>query len=1070
MKSPNFFIIVATASIAFMTSCYSQYEGVEFEEKVPADWENQHVFGINREAPRAWYIPFGSEPELGGTLWESGLIRSLNGQWKFHLSQNPSERPYYFFKDDFDTREWETIPVPSNWEMEGYDYPIYTNVQYPHEKNPPFMQKHYNPVGSYKREFKVPADWKGKEIFLHFGAVSSAMYVWVNGELVGYSEDSKTPAEFNITGYLKPGTNTVAVEVYKWSDASYLEDQDFWRMGGITRDVFLMARNPQHIRDFRITAGLDESYSNGIFSLEAEVVNLSGTPAVGMSLQVSLLDSGGAVVMEQSLDLPGVVESEKVALQQMIGFVNQWSAEIPYLYRLQMVLTGPDGEPVEAIGQAVGFRSVEISDGHLLVNGQYVYLKGVNLHEHHDVNGHVVDEATMRLDIERMKTHNINAVRNSHYPQPERWYELCNEYGIYLVDEANIESHGMGYGRESLAKDSTWKEAHLFRTRNMFERDKNQPSVIIWSLGNESGNGVNFYATYDYLKSKDTTRPVQFEQAHLEENTDIICPMYMSMERMERYATGDMGEVSRPLIQCEYAHAMGNSLGNFQDYWDLIEKYDALQGGFIWDWVDQGIRVVSDEGEPYWAYGGDFGPDDVPSDGNFCINGIVNPDRGIKPTLLEVKKVYQYIGFQPVELKAGTFKIVNKYAFLNLDRFRFDWRIRSNGETLSSGTLEELNVGPGEETLATVDHQVEPEEGSEYFLEIEATLKSPMGILEAGELLAREQFQLPGANHSKVEKKSTPAVTVTRNESGVVVSGPEFTLAIDTAAGMISRFLYRGDELILQGPVPDFWRAPIDNDYGNNNHIRAKVWKEAGERREVTGVSLSQPAPDQVILRLDFILKGEENEPIATYRSTYSINGLGEVSVQNELKMTAGKLPELPRFGMNLLLPRSLDNVTWLGRGPHESYWDRKTSAFVDLYSGKVADQYWPYIRPQENGNKEDVRWVAVTDDQGKGLLIRGESLVAFSVHHNLTEDFESPERTDGRHEAGVRPVNRHTIDVKPRDLTALHIDYKQMGVGGDNSWGARTHPEYRLSDRSYSYAFRMVPVNDFSVKTGQNP
>jgi beta-galactosidase len=1064
MKSLLYSIAPLFFAISISFSCFGQntYEGVAFQEKVPADWENQFVFEINREAPRAWYIPYATLEEMDGeTIWESGLIRSLNGYWKFHLSHNPGQRPYYFFKDDFDTGNWDQIPVPSNWEMEGYDYPIYTNVKYPHEKNPPYMQKDYNPVGSYKRSFNIPGEWEGKQVYLHFGGVSSAMYVWVNEQQVGYSEDSKTPAEFDITPYIRPGENSLAVEVYKWSDASYLEDQDFWRLGGISRDVFLMARNPQHIRDFRVTAGLDDSYTNGTFILEVEVTDRGNGQGIPLFLEASLMDDQGRVIMDETV--PVSAGGGEMTFDKTFAGVKQWSAEIPDLYRLIILLKDEKGEIVETVSQDVGFRTVEIRDGVLLVNGQYVFLKGTNLHEHHDVNGHVVDEATMVKDILLMKSHNLNAVRTSHYPQPERWYELCNRYGLYLVDEANIESHGMGYGRASLAKDSTWMGAHLFRTQNMFERDKNHPSVIIWSLGNESGNGINFQATYNYLKKEDPTRPVQYEQAHTGDNTDIVCPMYMTMERMEQYANSDNGKPARPLIQCEYAHAMGNSLGNFQDYWDLIEKYDALQGGFIWDWVDQGILVNTKSGERFWAYGGDFGPKDVPSDGNFCINGIVNPDRGIKPALLEVKKVYQNIGFDAVDLQNGVLSVQNKYSFLNLDQFRFDWEIRSNGMTLQQGTIENLELSPGEKSNIELGYRFEPTGDREYFLNIAASLKSASGLVESGTVLAREQFKLPYEAVETIRTEDIPELASSQDASAIVLTGSNFEIRFDLAKGILSQLLYKGEEMLLSGPEPNFWRAPIDNDFGNNNHIRARVWRDAGANREIKGVVLVRDHPGQVTVSVSSVMKDGEANPIATYNSSYVVNGFGEITVSNEMELTAEGLPDIPRIGMNLIMPRAFDMVTWFGRGPHESYWDRKTSAFVDLWSGTVAEQYWPYIRPQENGNREDVRWVAVVNESGKGILFRGQPLIGFSAHHNLMEDFESPGRTDGRQEEGIIAVNRHTIDVVPRDLTAVTIDYKQMGLGGDNSWGARTHPEYRLSDTHYSYSFQIVPVSDFS-------
>jgi len=1060
--APNFWRISLTTviSICFVTSGFSH---TQFTEKDLPDWENQAVFNINREAPRAWFVPFQDESKVWESdLWESSLIQSLNGLWKFHLAQNPGERPVDFFKDDYDVGGWDQISVPSNWEMQGYDYPIYTNVKYPHDRNPPHMQKHYNPTGSYKTDFTIPVKWDGKEIYLHFGAVSSAMYVWINEKQVGYSEDSKTPAEFNITPYLKEGKNSMAVLVYKWSDASYLEDQDFWRLGGITRDVFLMARNPQHIRDFRVIAGLDESYQDGSFKLEIEVTDSKSDTLPLYAVQARLLDDQKKVLLDETIPLKQGEGSGLLTLESNFKDIKQWSAEVPNLYQLLLILRNEEGQVIEALKQDVGFRTVEIKDATLRVNGQYVYLKGTNLHEHHDVKGHVVDEETMIKDILLMKSHNLNAVRTSHYPQPERWYELCNQYGLYLVDEANIESHGMGYGVESLAKDSSWMSAHLFRTENMFERDKNQPSVIIWSLGNEAGNGINFEATYKYLKTKDSTRPVQYEQAHQADNTDIVCPMYMKLEQMESYAKGDRRTPTRPLIQCEYAHAMGNSLGNFQDYWDLIEKYEVLQGGFIWDWVDQGLLTSNQEGESYWAYGGDFGPDDVPSDGNFCNNGVVDPDRGIKPTLLEVKKVYQHIGFSAGDLGSGSVSLHNKYSFLNLDHFAFTWTIRSEGESLQSGTLEGVDLKPGETQEFKLDYQIDAQAGKEYFLNMEASLKSRDGLLEEGTVLAREQFLLPYQIPADPDERELPEPSYTKSKELITVSGDAFSLKFDLAQGVISQFLFEGQDLFLNGPVPNFWRAPIDNDYGNNNHNRAKVWRKAGERLEVKKVKVKQEKSGEVSIAVSYILNNLEGEAIADYSSLYVINGLGEVTVSNDFIMTADELAELPRFGMNMQMPREFETITWLGRGPQESYWDRKTSAFVDLYSGSVADQYWAYLRPQENGNKEDVRWAAITNKNGMGLLFKGEPLIAVSAHHNIMEDFESPERTDGRHVKGARPVNRHTVDVVPGDLTSVNIDYKQMGVGGDNSWGAKTHLQYRLTEKAYSYTFRIIPVQNF--------
>ncbi len=1038
-------------------SCAKSYKNVPFEEKIPADWQNQAVFQINKENPRAYFIPFSTiEQAKTENLWQSPLVQSLNGTWQFHLAQNPSERPYWFFKDDYNTKTWSEIKVPSNWEVEGFDYPIYTNVKYPHDRTPPVIQEHYNPVGSYKKTFTTPANWDGKEIYLHVGAASSAMNVWVNEQFVGYSEDSKTPADFDISKYLKKGKNSLAIEIFRWSDASYLEDQDFWRLSGITRDIYLLARNKQHIRDFKVISTLDESYTNGKFSLDIDITNLSEKSA-NLIIEAELLDEG-KTIKSFSKTISSEEKSIVVPFSEEIPNVKQWSAEIPNLYELIITLKNSEKEIIEALRQEVGFRTSEIKNGNLLVNGKYVYLKGANLHEHNDITGHVQDKETMLKDIQLMKSNNLNAIRTSHYPQPGLWYELCNKYGLYIVDEANIESHGMGYGEESLAKDPSWKEAHLYRTRNMYQRDKNQPCIIIWSLGNEAGNGVNFMATYDYLKNVDKTRPVQYEQAHGGANTDINCPMYARIENMVNYAKSNP---DKPMIQCEYAHAMGNSVGNLQDYWDAIEKYDALQGGFIWDWVDQGLLTTDESGEKYWAYGGDFGPDTVPSDGNFCNNGIVNPDRTEKPTIYEVKKVYQNIGFKAGNLKSGQISITNKYSFLNLSDFNFTYSITADGKIIKKGKLDEINLEPGKSKTIVIDYSIDAEPGIEYFLTLNASLKKTAGLVEAGTILASEQYKLPiYKNKIKTTSANFPPVKLEKNETGVVVVGEEFSVKFDTQKGIINSLIKSGTELLQSGPVPNFWRAPIDNDFGNNLHKRSKVWRKAGDRRKVTNVTVEQPAENTVEVVMTFLIPDEKGKTIAEYISKYTVYGNGEITVDNTFKMTQDDLPEIVRMGMNMVMPREFAEITWFGRGPFESYQDRKTSAFVGLYSGLVADQYWAYLRPQENGNKTDVRWMAITNNDGAGLLFVGKQLLEVSAHHNIMEDFESLERTDGRQVEGVNVVNRHTTDVKERNITSVNIDYKQMGVGGDDSWGAKTHDQYRLTKKEYNYSFSIKPIN----------
>jgi len=1053
LKIASELFVLLLGIIILSCSKYKDYSTVPHEEESPAPWENPAVNQINKMDPHAHFIPFETiDQAQTEDKWQSPMLQSLNGTWKFNLAQNPSERPYWFFKDDFDTSIWKDIKVPANWELEGFDYPIYVNIKYPHAKTPPKIQANYNPVGSYKRTFTIPQNWKGKEIILHFGAASSMLNVWVNGQFVGYSEDSKTPAEFDITKFMKPGENSLAVEIFRWCDGSYLEDQDFWRMSGITRDVYLLARADQQVQDFRVFAGLDETYTNGIFSLNIDVLNTS--ESAGSSVVEAVLNDNGNAV--EIFSKPLTSGKTNLVFEATVPNVKQWSAEIPNLYELVITLKNSD-QVVEVVRQEVGFRTSEIKNGNLLINGKYVYLKGANIHEHNDKTGHYQDKETMLLDIKTMKENNLNAIRTSHYPEPELWYELCNKYGLYLIDEANIESHGMGYGPESLGKDSTWKAAHLYRTHNMFERDKNQPSVIIWSLGNEAGNGVNFYATYDYLKSVDKTRPVQYERAGQEYNTDIFCPMYARIRDIEAYAKS---KPNKPLIQCEYAHAMGNSVGNLQDYWDVIEKYPALQGGFIWDWVDQGLLTTDSSGVNYWKYGGDFGPDTVPSDGNFCINGLVNPNRDVKPQLLEVKKVYQYIGFIPVDLKKGTVSIKNKYAFLNLSVFDFSWEITGNGIMVENGKFDDLNLEPGQTVNVTIPFNTKPEAGVEYFLTFHAKLKNNWSLLDAGTELAAEQFELAAfVPAQKVNKVDFAAVSIQENDNAVTISGEGFAVAFDKKAGVMNSFKKGATEMLKAGPAPNFWRAPIDNDFGNDLYKRSRVWRTAGDTRKVTSVVVSQKTKNSAEVVFKFDLVNDSNQIIANYQSDYTIYGSGDVVVGNHFKMTKDDLPEIVRMGMNLEMPVNYNQMSWLGRGPQENYWDRKTGAFVGLYKGSVADQYWPYVRPQENGNKTDVRWMTITDEAGNGLLFAGMPLLEVSAHHNLQIDFESMERSDGRQTDGVKVINRHINDVKPRDLTSVNIDYKQMGVGGDDSWGARTHVEYRLTGKEYSYSFRMKAI-----------
>lgn len=1063
MKKIFLFVLVASMSLPACKK-YSSYEGVPFEETEPRDWENPSVVSRNREEPHSSFISFPDElSALEANNSASPNLLSLDGIWKFHWVKTPEERPYWFFKDDFDAREWDDIEVPSNWQMKGYDVPIYVNIGYGFKKNPPFISHDWNPVGSYKREFRVPDEWNDREVYLHFGAVSSAFYVWINGQMVGYSQDSKTPAEFNITRYLKKGTNSVAVEVYRWCDGSYLEDQDFWRMSGIQRSVFLHARSETHIRDFFVKAGLENNYSDGRLDLDMEIISVQEALGQEYVVEASLFE-GDQKIWTGSGNVAMKQKSANASLSAKLPGVKKWSAETPDLYSLIINLKDNFGNIIESVSTRTGFRSVEIRDSQLLVNGVAIHLKGTNLHEHNEMTGHVIDEATILRDIRVMKSHNINAVRTSHYPQQELWYEMCDRYGLYLIDEANIESHGMGYDKDiTLADKPEWAEAHLTRMRSMVERDKNHPSVIIWSMGNEAGDGRNFVDGYNWIKNRDKTRPVQYERAEkstntTERHTDIVCPMYARVESIENYAKDEKND--RPLILCEYAHAMGNSTGNLQEYWDVIEKYPKLQGAFVWDWVDQGLLETDETGVKYWTYGGDYGEEGIPSDGNFCINGLVWPDRTPKPGLSEVRKVYQYIGFEAVDLKEGMIRVRNKYDFTDLSHFAFDWEVISNGSVVNSGKITFPAFKPGTETLVLIPYApVTPEPGAEYFLNLKVSRSEEWNLVPEDHVYATAQFKLPFEGDPVETERDDLAVLAT-NTTGtdLEVSGSDIKVTFDLAAGRMKSYTFKGRELFKKGPEPDFWRPPTDNDYGNGMDRRLGVWKKAGERSAIIKASINQPEMNRVEVTFEYDIQDPDGAKIAGYVSTYVISGSGDIIVRNRFSKVSEKIPELPRMGMQLQVPEEFSNLKWFGRGPHENYSDRKTSAHVGFYESTVDDQYVPYVRPQENGYKTDTRWLTLTDDTGTGLLVSGDPVFCFAALRNIHDDFESPGKLS-QYRKDAKTANTHINDVKPRDFVNLNIDLAQMGVGGDDSWGAPIHKEYRLLDKDYNYSFRMRPV-----------
>ncbi|GIZ09721.1 glycoside hydrolase family 2 TIM barrel-domain containing protein [Flavobacterium sp. UMI-01] len=1056
-----------------IVSSFGLYSGTAQEKTVynapkweNPEWENPEIFQMNREEPTASFYRYPSTQEaLKNESWNnSSMYQSLNGTWNFYYAENVSQRPTDFYKEDFSLKGWSTIQVPSNWEMKGFGIPVYTNRIYMFPANPPFIPHDINNVGSYKRDFDIPQNWDRKDIYLHFAGVSGAMYVWVNGQKVGYNEGSKTPAEFNITKFVRKGKNAVSVQVLRWSDASYMEDQDFWRLSGIERDVYVYAVNKVTVRDFRVTADLENNYTDGLFKVAFKVDNNTKKPAK-RTLEIKLLDGNKEVYAEtKKIDLKA--GRNVVDFSKEIPNVKTWNAEHPNLYSLVIDLKDENSKTTEATSIKVGFRKIEIKNNQFLVNGRAVYLKGANLHDHSDTEGHAVSEALTLKDLEVMKQNNLNAIRCSHYPKDPHFYRLCDKYGFYVVDEANIETHGMGTTNQGLDKNKKdqavhpaylpqWKGMHMDRTVRMFERDKNFPCIVTWSLGNEAGNGENFFATYKWLKKQDSTRPTQYEGATNYANTNIQAPMYWPIERMIEYAEKNP---TRPLIQCEYAHAMGNSVGNLQKYWDVIEKYDIMQGGFIWDWVDQGMLTQDAKGEKFWAYGGDLGGKHLQNDVNFCLNGIVNPDRTAHPALYEVKKVYQYIKFKAIDLKKGEIEIKNKYDFTNLEDFKFTWVLLENGKEIAKGSLPKMEIEPYQSSIVKFDLPKFENATAEYHLNIYALNQKATDLLPLNHVVAFEQFQLTKENFAVNASDSKEKIAIASENNTTTLSNANFDLKLDVKTGKITSLDYGNGNILVEGVKPNFWRAATDNDFGAKSPEKLDVWKKATDHQTLVSVkflandkeiaiSKAKNSKGNVRIQTVFELSDVKGQVVVEYEVTPS----GAITVTNTLRNIDKNLPHLPRFGNNFIVKNEYQNVAWFGRGPFENYNDRNTAALVGDYQAKVADLYFPYIRPQENGYKTDVRWVTFKNNAGKGIQIKGNQLLGFSAHHQYNSDFD----------AGKAKQQRHTTDIKKRDLVNINIDYGQTGIGGDNSWSekALAHPEFRIQPANLQYSYTISPL-----------
>ncbi len=1038
-----------------LTAMVTAGAGALHAQTAGVPWQDPQVNELQRLPMRTSFFAFENAALAAtGDPMASKRYLSLNGDWSFRWARNPSERPVGFEAPGYDVSGWGRIAVPGNWELQGHDIPHYINVQYIFPANQPFVPEDYNPVGSYRRTVSVPADWAGQQVILHLGGVSAAYHVWVNGKLASYSEDSRLPAEFDVTPLLQPGDNVIAVEVLRFADGSYLEKQDMWNMSGIFRDVFLLARPPAHVSDLRIDAGLAEDGRTGSLKV---AVDLSEAASGGRATVSARLLDGDKALFESTRTAGGRVP---IMFETAPAGVRPWSAETPYLYTLEVVLRDRTGKLLEVIRRPVGFRSVAVRDGLLKVNGEAIKLRGVNRHEHDPATGKYVSRARMEEDVRLMKQLNINAVRAAHYPFDPYFYELADRYGLYLIDEANIESHEyMRMGDQAVPPKTRadfqlgfrpeWELAHFQRIDRMVARDRNHPSIILWSLGNEAGIGPTFEKAAARVKAADPSRPVVYGgYSNVDGHTplpysEVYTPMYDTVDEMLDYAKSSHPQ---PMVQAEYAHAMGNSLGNFQEYWDAIYATPRLQGGFVWDWVDQTLYKKDEKGRTFFAYGGDFGPTPRPDSDNFLANGIVQSDRTFNPHAWELKKVYQPIAFRLSD--DGRLTIVNRHGYIDLSGFTFRWRREADGAIRTGGDLAVPAIpAGGSATIALPQAMLATEAGRENFLTVEALAREgAIPLVDAGALVAWEQFAIGDRPAPSVAARTpAPSIAIDRTELRVTSGGG--TIVFDTTSGEMIRWTVGGQNMLKAGLTPNLWRAPNDNDSGAQWLLKtASIWKRATSERRLVAFDHGIDG-DAAIVTARYDLGGGA----AGFTIGYRIDGRGQVEVTGMLNPGRPDMPILPRVGMNLVLPGRYATLEWFGRGPHENYWDRRTSAAVGRYRSTVAEQYHDYSRPQETGNKADVRWFVLRDPAGRGLMVSGEELVGFSALPMLQSDLD--------HDRSPEAPNRHGGLVEFRDLVSVNVDHRQMGVGGDNSWGGMPMEKYRVPAKPYRWRIRLAPI-----------
>ncbi len=1034
------------------------------------EWLDPAVFAVNKEPARATSLPYPTEElALKDEYSSSPYYQLISGLWKFNWVSKASEAPESFYREDFDASKWVNMPVPGTWEFNGFGIPVYVasgfGFQAPHFGVDP----NDSPVGSYRHEFEIPENWNGRRIFLHFEGGTTAMYVWINGQKVGYTENAKCPAEFDITPYIRREKNILACRVYKYADGSYLEDQDHWRLGGINRDVYLYSTAQTRIFDYFSHADLDKNYRNGIFSAAVTLKNYERSEQV-QSVTVDLIDQQGKKIWSQikKINLPPQ-DTTSISVAGNISRPLQWTAETPNLYTMLLTLKDNKGTMIEATSHKIGFRKVEIKDAQLFVNGKKIWFKGVNLHEFNNKTGEVVTEKEMMRNIQLMKELNINAVRTSHYPQKPLWYKLCDQYGIYLVDEANLESHGIrDLGTRSISNLPEWRQAHIDRIVSVVERDKNHASVIMWSLGNESGNGEAFTVNYEWAKKRDASRPTVYEPAFRANNSDVSFPMYPGYESMLRDAAQ---ELSRPYIMCEYAHAMGNSMGNMPEYWEVMRNSKNMQGGFIWEWYNHGYPAKDEQGRSYWAYGGDLGSYMKMNSDNFCMDGIISPDQNYLPHTYIVKKVYQNIWVESAHPGSGILTVVNDFRFTDITakNYGFKWELLKNGEKVTEGTFETNVPAASRKNVKINIPAMTPGPGIEYFLNIFVYTKQADQFLPSGFECSKSEIAFPENNYFASQRQGDMIFQIEKTDEKIIVSAGNIVYTATTGAPALSRntretpgstgagaaeasgsrrggnrgagfsMTNKGRPVFRSMPALNFWRAPNDNDFGSGDQTTMRLWEVAGINPIMTFKGYKEK---DGIISFDFEAKLRGIE--AKVDLQYTVNKDGSLTVSANYHALSKQLPEIMRFGMLMTLSGSYENFAWYGRGPHENYVDRNADTFINIWEGKVSEQAFPYYRPQETGNKTDVRWLTLKNDDGKGIMIFGLQPLSVSATKNRPEDLDP----------GMTKKQQHASDISPRWEVILCVDLFQRGVGGLNSWGAKPLDKYRFSGSDYQYAY----------------